>query len=124
MTIVLKDGVIPKDGVIIIDYKNTTSLWLANQLPGASEHQGMVYVAINGEKINKFPKYIVKSGQEKYRRVIVPSSVRPGESFKVKLISLDRYNNLTETEHIRFRYFLQGQRRGYSVIANERSIQN
>lgn len=99
LTVVLKDGVIPKDGVITVNYKNTTSPWLANQIPGATDHEGMVYVAINGEEINEFPTYIVRSGQEKYRRVIIPSAVRPGEKFKVKMVSLDKYNNLTEVEH-------------------------
>jgi len=99
LTIVVKEGRIPEDGVIEIDYKNTTTPWLANQISGATDHEGLVYIAINGEEINEFPKFTVKSGQEKYRRVIVPSSVRPGEQFKVKLISLDKYNNLTETKH-------------------------
>lgn len=99
LTIVVKEGRIPEDEIIEIDYKNTTTPWLANQIPGATDHEGLVYIAINGEEINEFPKFTVKSGQEKYRRVIVPSSVRPGEQFKVKLISLDKYNNLTETKH-------------------------
>lgn len=96
---VIKEGEIPLTGEIRVDYKNTTTPWLANQKPGTTDHEGLVYIAINGDEINEFPQFTVKSGQEKYRRVIVPSSVSPGEQFTVKLVSLDKYNNLTETEH-------------------------
>ena len=99
LNIVIKKGKVPEEGLIRIDYKNTTTPWIANQNPGATDHEGLVYVAINGKEINEFPGFVVVPGKEKYRRVIVPSSVRPGQPFKVNLVSLDKYNNLTDTEH-------------------------
>ncbi|MDH3981818.1 MAG: hypothetical protein OES84_02830 [Kiritimatiellaceae bacterium] len=99
LNIVVRDKQVRAGQKIHVQYQNTTTPWLANQLPGATDHEGMVYVAVNGIPIRNFPMFTVESGPEKYRRVIIPSSVRPGESFDVHLVSLDKYNNLSTTYH-------------------------
>ena len=99
LNILIENGIISPGQNIAVHYVNTTTPWLANQRPGSTDHEGMVYIAINGNPIENFPTYIVESGPESYRRVIVPSSVRPGQKFDVQLVSLDKYSNLTNARH-------------------------
>jgi hypothetical protein len=90
-------GEVPAGGEIVVEYRNTTSPWLANQQPGATAHEGQVYVAVDGRPIERFPQFRVLPGPAAYRRVIVPSSVKPGAPLRVLLVSLDKYNNLSSS---------------------------
>jgi hypothetical protein len=99
LNIVVENHPIRAGQEIYVRYSNTTTPWLANQMPGATDHEGMVYIAVNGVPIRNFPMYTVESGPEKYRRVVIPSSVRPGQPFDVQLVSLDKYSNLSNTLH-------------------------
>ena len=78
-------------------YKNTTSSWLANQAPGTSDHEGQMLVMVDGARVEPSPRYRVLPGPAVLRRVIVPSAAKPGESFRVSLISLDEFNNLSSS---------------------------
>ncbi len=95
LNIILESGELAANDKIIISYKNTITPWRSIEDPGIGGHEGLVYIAINGQPINKFPHYKVYSAEGKQFRVIVPSSVRPGEKFPVKMVSLDKYNNLS-----------------------------
>ena len=90
-------GEVPADGEVVLEYRNTTSPWLANQQPGATTHEGQIYVAVDGRPIERFPQFRVLPGPAAYQRVIVPSSVRPGAPLRVLLVSLDKYNNLSSS---------------------------
>jgi hypothetical protein len=95
LNIILENGEVAGYEKIIVSYKNTTSPWRSIEHPGVGGHEGLVYIAINRQPIDDLPQYKVYSAEEKQFRVIVPSSVRPGEKFPVKMVSLDKYNNLS-----------------------------
>ncbi len=99
LNIVLQSGEILENEKIIVSYKNTTSPWISIEYPGVGGHEGLVYIAINDQPIDVFPQFKVYSGDEKQLRVIVPSSVKPGQKFPVKVVSLDKYNNLSYATH-------------------------
>jgi len=99
LNIVLKSGKIEEGEKIIVSYKNTTSPWRSIENPGVEGNEGLVYIAINGQPIDNFPQYKVYSAEEKQFRVVVPSSVKPGQKFPVKMVSLDKYNNLSYKTH-------------------------
>jgi hypothetical protein len=90
-------GEIPSDGEVVVSYSNTTSSWLANQRPDATVHEGQVFVRVDGQMVEEFPKFQVRPGPMSYQRVIIPSAARPVEPFRVLLVSLDKYNNLSSS---------------------------
>ena len=108
LNIVLESGTTGKDEDIIVSYRNTTSPWRSVDNPGIGGHEGLVYVAVNGQPLEKLPAFRVYSGEEKQFRVIIPSSVKPGEVFPVKMISLDEYNNLSCKTHRGIRVMHKG----------------
>lgn len=93
----VSSGSVPAAGEVTVEFRSTTSPWLANQNPGGTDNEAAVFVRVNGKEVKPFPTFEVLPGPECYRRVIVPSSARPGEPFPVRLISLDRFSNLTRT---------------------------
>lgn len=95
----LTSGAIPGDGEVVVEYRNTTSPWLANQKPGATANEGLVWVRVDGREVEKLPSFRVLPGPASYRRLIVPSSARPGEKFRALLVSLDKYNNLSASAY-------------------------
>ena len=90
-------GEIPPDNELIIHYGNTTSPWITYQQPNRTIHEGQVFVSINGQTIEELPKFHVKPGPMSYQRIIIPSSAKPGQPFRVLLASLDKYNNLSSS---------------------------
>ncbi len=94
----LMKGSVEAGEEITLTYSNTTSPWLANQVPGESDHEGLVLVMIDGKKIEPSPAYRVEPGAAVQSRVIIPSSARPGEPFRVQIVSLDAFNNLSGSE--------------------------
>lgn len=95
LNIILENGEVAANENIIVSYKNTTTPWISIEHPGVGGHEGLVFIAIKGQTINDFPQYKVFSSEGKQFRVVVPSSVKPGEKFPVKMVSLDKYNNLS-----------------------------
>ncbi|MHB8897992.1 MAG: PHP domain-containing protein, partial [Thermoguttaceae bacterium] len=90
-------GSVEKGDVITLSFANTTSPWIANQSPGTSAHEGQVLVMIDGQKVQPVPAFRVLPGPAVLWRLIVPSSARPGEPFRVQLVSLDAFNNLSSS---------------------------
>ena len=99
LVVELTRGVIDFGESVTVSFRNTTSPWLANQAPGMSDHEGQVLVMVDGVKVEPSPEFRVLPGPSALRRVIVPSSARPGERFSVALVSLDRFNNRSSTEY-------------------------
>ena len=99
LNIVLDSGEVDKNGKIIISFKNTTSPWRSIENPGVGAHEGLVYIAVNGQPIDNFPQFKVISAEEKQFKLIIPSSVKPDQKFPVRMVSLDQYNNLSYTTH-------------------------
>lgn len=99
VVIELLAGTVAAGEEVVIRFENTTSSWLANQAPGETDHEGVVFVRIDGHVLGNLPTYRVAPGPEAYRRIIVPSAAKPGELFRVLLVSLDSYNNLSSTTH-------------------------
>lgn len=77
---------IPAGGEIVMTY-STMSPWIISKAFA-------VRVDVNGVRLAEEPTFEVEPGQATSLQVIVPSSARPGEPFRVQLISRDRYENL------------------------------
>ena len=107
--VTIKSGAIDADAEIVYSFENTTSPWLANQRPGETDHEGTVFVRVDGEEVRPFPTFHIDPGPASYRRVVVPSAARPGESFLVQLVSLDQYNNLSTSTYENVTVALGGQ---------------
>ena len=90
VTAVLKGADIPPGGEVVMTYSTTTP-WVAS---GAFP----VRVDVNKVRMAQDPTFVVEAGSTASRQVIVPSSVRPGEPFKVEIISRDKYDNLSASE--------------------------
>lgn len=90
VTAVLKGADIPPGGEVIMTYSTTTP-WVAS---GAFP----VRVDVNKVRMAEDPTFVVEAGSTASRQVVVPSSVRPGETFKVEIISGDKYDNLSASE--------------------------
>lgn len=99
VVIELKRGLLQTGEEVVLSYRNTTSPWLANQLPGSTDHEGTVLVMIDGGRIDSLPTYSVAAGTAVVNRVIIPSSGKPSEPFTVSLISIDQFNNLSSTNY-------------------------
>lgn len=77
---------------VIFHYANMHSPWVANQTE-------QVYVAIDGQTPETSPTFRVLPGPASYVRAIAPSVVRPGEAFRLLLVSLDAYHNISSTSY-------------------------
>ena len=106
----IKKGVIKKGSEIALLFCNTYTPWLANQAGGKTENEGQVFVALNGKRIDNMPTFSVLPGQESYHRIIVPSYAKPGAKVKVKIVSLDKYSNLTTREFKNYSLYLDGKK--------------
>ena len=87
------NGTVPQDGDVRFEFSNTTAPWLANQAPGTTDHEGLVHVAVDGEPLARLPSFRVLPREARYCRLIVPSSMTPGGSVRVLLVSLDEFSN-------------------------------
>ena len=56
-------------------------------------------ILVDGIKIEPAPFYHVMPGSAVLRRVIIPSSAQRGQPFRVSLISLDQFNNLSSSSY-------------------------
>ncbi|HUS81197.1 MAG TPA: DUF3604 domain-containing protein [Armatimonadota bacterium] len=89
--ITLVEGEVPAGEPVIVEWRNT--------LASRRAETEIVHVAVNGERIEPMPEIITDPGDEVRLRVIAPSSVRPGEEFEVRIVSLDAYDNASATWH-------------------------
>ena len=81
---------------VVITFANMVSPWVANQ-------QERILVAIDGAPIEPWPTVRVVGGSAVWHRLIVPSCARPGEVFRVLLVSLDKYDNVSTSHFSRTR---------------------
>lgn len=102
--------VAPGDSVVV-EFRDTTAPWIANQNPGGSDHEGLVYVAVDGIRVEPSPAFRVVGGLAAYNRVIVPSGAAPGQAFRVLLVALDEFSNVSTTSF-----------RGVEVSEGERTL--
>lgn len=84
-------GTVPAGAPVVFDWRNT----VASRRVEAE----IVHVAIDGERLEPMPEIVTWPEQEARLRVIAPSSVAPGESFEVLIVSLDPYENASCTWH-------------------------
>ncbi len=77
---------LPADAEVVVVYRTSTP-WVASAAYP-------VYVAIDGQRIGPDPTFAILAGPAVTHRVIVPSAARPGTPFPVRMVSLDRFDNL------------------------------
>jgi len=90
-------GTVPGSGSVTVSFRNTTSPWIADQRPDESDHEGLVFVRVDGEKVSPAPTFRVWPGPAEYHRLIVPSGAASGEPFRLLLVSFDAYNNVSSS---------------------------
>ncbi|MCA1808394.1 MAG: DUF3604 domain-containing protein [Kiritimatiellia bacterium] len=82
-------GRIPAGSPILIRYANTCA-------PYVAETEAL-WLRVNGQAPEAAPRLITRAGEHVRWRVIVPSCCRPGESFEVLVVSLDRFDNASSS---------------------------
>lgn len=94
VTATLRSASLPAGTDVVFTYR-TSAPWIA------SKHFP-ISVSIDGKRLQPDPSFSVVSGPVAYRRVIVPSSAKPGQPFRVLLVSLDSFDNLADspTSHV------------------------
>ncbi|MCX7805230.1 MAG: DUF3604 domain-containing protein [Planctomycetota bacterium] len=90
-------GEIKEGGEVWIDLRNTRASKLAEEEE--------IYIAVNGERIEDLPTLATIPGEGYLIRMIAPSSVPPGRTFLLRIVSLDRFFNLSRTCHRGVRIF-------------------
>ena len=88
----VRGGEVPTGAEVIFSFARMHTPWVANQ----TEY---FYVAIDGQVLEPWPTFRVRPGPAVWQRLIVPSSARPGELFRVLLVSLDEYDNVSSTTY-------------------------
>jgi hypothetical protein len=74
---------------VIIHYKNTFASHIAEQ--------ETIWIAINGKVLTKLPLVETIASNAETMRLIAPSFVKTGNSFVLRVVSLDEYGNLSTT---------------------------
>jgi Protein of unknown function (DUF3604) len=90
-TATLVAGSVPAGGEIRLCYANTIAPYVAE----VEE----LYVRVKGQAPESAPELVTRAGEAECERVIVPSGVKPGQSFEVLIASLDRFENRSETRY-------------------------
>lgn len=112
----ISDGTVRPEHKIIFTFHRIYTPWVANQ----TEYY---HVAVDGAAISPCPTFRVRGGPAEYARLIVPSTVRPGVPFRVLLVSLDRYDNVSSTYYDRVRLTVEdGQELSREFSFQGRSI--
>jgi len=81
---------IPASAEVTFQFARMYAPWVANQ----TEY---FYVGVDGKAVEPWPTFRVRPAPAVWQRLIVPSSARPGEPFRVLLVSLDDYDNVSST---------------------------
>ena len=87
----LIQGSIPANRNIRILYANTFAPFVAET--------ETIWIRIKGEEPKVVPSLTVVPGPAEQMRVIAPSSSRPGETFNVLIVSLDKFDNCSSTRY-------------------------
>ncbi len=85
------EGEVPAGGRVVFTFSNARSAWLAED--------AMIRVWINDREVSDSPRIRTLPARGERLRVIAPSAVRPGESFTVRIVSLDRFWNLSTSTY-------------------------
>lgn len=88
----VRGGEVPAGAEVVFTFARLHSPWVANQ----TEY---FYVGIDGAAVEPWPTFRVRPGPAVWQRLIVPSSARPGEPFRVLLVSLDEYDNVSSSSY-------------------------
>jgi len=88
----VRGGEVPAGAEVVFTFSRMYSPWVANQ----AEYY---LVAIDGVAVEPWPTFRVRPGPAVWHRLIVPSSARPGEPFRVLLVSLDQFDNVSSTSY-------------------------
>jgi hypothetical protein len=86
----LQGGDLPAGSEVVFTFARMYSPWVANQ-------DEYYLVSVGGAVVEPWPTFRVRPGPATWQRLIVPSCARPGEPFRVLLVSLDRYDNVSST---------------------------
>ena len=85
----LKGGSVPAGQTLALVYRNTFAAYVAET--------ETVWVRIQGETPEPLPAITTRPGPGVSMRVLVPSGVEPGQEFDVLIVSLDRFENASNT---------------------------
>lgn len=85
----LRGGSVPSNTVIRFTYANTFA-------PVVAEKEE-IWIRVKGEAPSVPVPLCVTAGPGEVVRLLAPSSARPGEAFDLTIVSLDRYENPSET---------------------------
>ena len=85
----LAEGTIPVENAIRLKYMNTYA-------PDIAETNSP-WIRVKGQAPDQPVELVVHPGEADDMRVIAPSIVRPGETFDVLIVSLDRFQNCSAT---------------------------
>jgi len=93
----LTGGDLPAGSEVLFTFARMVSPWVANQ-----DEYFLVSVdggTTGGGVVEPWPTFRVRPGPASWQRLIVPSCARPGEPFRVLLVSLDQYDNVSSTSY-------------------------
>ena len=85
-------GDVPAAAEVVFTFSQMYSPWVANQ----TEY---FLVEIDGTPVEPWPTFSVRPGPAVWQRLIVPSCAKPGEPFRVLLVSLDEYDNVSSSSY-------------------------
>lgn len=88
----VRGGEIPAGAEVVLAFARMYTPWVANQ----TEY---FYVGIDGVAVEPWPTFRVRPNPATWQRLIVPSCARPGEPFRVLLVSLDEYDNVSSSSY-------------------------
>ena len=88
----VRGGPVPAGAEVVLTFAGMYSPWVANQ----AEY---FLVSIDDVPVEPWPTFRVRPGPAVWHRLIVPSSGRPGEPFRVLLVSLDEYDNVSSNTY-------------------------
>ncbi len=87
----LATGSVPANTPITVRFENTQAAYLAER--------ETIWLRVNGVAPIREPQLVTTAGPAKTMRLIAPTSVQPGRSFDVLIVSLDRYDNCSSTRY-------------------------
>ena len=88
----VRGGDVPAGAEVVFTFNGLHTPWVANQVE-------YFRVGIDGVAVEPWPTFRVRPGPAVWQRLIVPSCAGPGEPFRVLLVSLDAYDNVSATSY-------------------------
>lgn len=88
----LAGGDLAAGSEIVFTFAHMYTPWVANQ-------DEYFLVSVGGTVVEPWPTFRVRPAPAVWQRLIVPSCARPGEPFRVLLVSLDPYDNVSSSAY-------------------------